>query len=144
MLHLANNCVIIECCKICRRRSWEGLLESASLESLTTKEDLLTFIMSKLYSLQKLLAPNRILSWMNLRIYSACHLSSLPSLFNRTDHDTRFKVGRTIGKDSSTIGKEIKQHRKLASKCPCSWNTRITDIVNWEEIAHRNVRTMNC
>ena len=31
---------------------------------------------------------------------------------------TKTAIGRTIGKDNSTIGKEIKQHLKLVSKCP--------------------------
>ena len=30
---------------------------------------------------------------------------------------TKTAIGRTIGKDNSTIGKEIKQHLKLAAKC---------------------------
>ena len=31
---------------------------------------------------------------------------------------TKTAIGRTIGKDNSTVGKEIKQHLKLVSKCP--------------------------
>ena len=31
---------------------------------------------------------------------------------------TKTAIGKTIGKDNSTIGKEIKQHLKLVSKCP--------------------------
>ena len=44
MLHLVKSCVITDCCTIFRRKSLEGSLESANLESLIMRADLLTFI----------------------------------------------------------------------------------------------------
>ena len=56
---------------------------------------------------------------------------------------TKTSIADTIGKDNSTIGKEIKQHRKITYKCHFLLNASITNIARTGEHVPPSAKDMN-
>ncbi len=56
-----------------------------------------------------------------------------------TNESTKSAIAKTIGKDKSTIGKEIKQHRKLTNKCPLP-----LECSNYRKCKHARQCTAKC
>lgn len=56
-----------------------------------------------------------------------------------TNESTKSAIAKTIGKDKSTIGKEIKQHRTLTNKCPLP-----LECSNYRKCKHARQCTAKC